>query len=52
MVATTDYTPIALAHVNLVVPKGTLHLAEEFYTDVIGFHNDPVPQLQKDVLRW
>jgi 4-hydroxyphenylpyruvate dioxygenase-like putative hemolysin len=47
-----SYTPIALQHVNLVVPRGTLHVAKEFYGEVIGFASDPVPQLQKDVLLW
>ncbi|WWD08061.1 hypothetical protein V865_006171 [Kwoniella europaea PYCC6329] len=46
------YTPILLQHVNLPVPKGTLHLAQEFYGEVIGFENDPVPQLQRDILLW
>ncbi|OCF59199.1 hypothetical protein L486_03701 [Kwoniella mangroviensis CBS 10435] len=46
------YTPILLQHVNLPVPKGTLHLAQEFYGEVIGFENDPVPQLQREILLW
>ncbi|ORY25523.1 hypothetical protein BCR39DRAFT_507024 [Naematelia encephala] len=48
----SDYSPIALQHVNFTVGKGTLHLAEEFYAEVLGFHNDPVPQSEKDILRW
>ena len=43
---------ITLQHVNLCVPEGTLHLAEEFYGGVIGFGTDPVPAAQKDFLRW
>jgi hypothetical protein len=43
---------ITLQHVNLCVPEGTLHLAEEFYGGVIGFGTDPVPAAQRDVLRW
>lgn len=47
-----DFSPILLQHVNLVVEKGTLELAEEFYGEVLGFKSDPVPQLQRDSLRW
>jgi hypothetical protein len=47
-----SYTPYAIQHINLSVPEGTLHLAEEFYGIVIGFPSDPVPQLQRDTLRW
>ena len=43
---------ISLQHVNLCVPDGTLHLAEEFYGQVLGFESDPVPQAQRDGLRW
>ncbi|WVR04291.1 hypothetical protein IAU60_001291 [Kwoniella sp. DSM 27419] len=46
------WTPTLLQHVNLVVPRDTLHLAQEFYGEVIGFENDPVPSLQKDRLLW
>ncbi|WRT65117.1 uncharacterized protein IL334_002059 [Kwoniella shivajii] len=46
------YTPVLLQHVNLPVPKGTLQLAQEFYGEVIGFENDPVPQAQKEILLW
>ncbi|KIR73519.1 hypothetical protein I310_02190 [Cryptococcus deuterogattii CA1014] len=49
---TSSYTPIAIQHVNLAIPKGTLEQAQEFYGDVIGFKNDPVPQLQRDTLLW
>lgn len=44
--------PIGLQHVNLSVPEGSLALAQEFYGDVLGLQNDPVPHLQKDVLLW
>ncbi|RSH80580.1 uncharacterized protein EHS24_009162 [Apiotrichum porosum] len=47
-----DYTPYAIQHINLSVPEGTLPAAEEFYGNVLGFYNDPVPALQRDVLRW
>lgn len=46
------FTPTALQHVNFTVPIGSLDLAREFYCDVIGFGNDPVPQRQKDSLLW
>lgn len=49
---TASYSPIAIQHVNLAIPKGTLELAQEFYGDVIGFKNDQVPQLQRDTLLW
>lgn len=51
-IMTASYTPIAIQHVNLAIPKGTLELAQEFYGDVIGFKNDQVPQLQRDTLLW
>lgn len=47
-----SYTPYAIQHINLSVPEGTLHLAEEFYGQVIGFPSDPVPSLQRNSLRW
>ena len=47
-----DYSPIALQHVNLTVPRGALPLASQFYGEVIGFASDPVPVLQRDSLLW
>jgi 4-hydroxyphenylpyruvate dioxygenase-like putative hemolysin len=47
-----SHTPITLQHVNLTVPAHTLDLAREFYGEVIGFVEDPVPQLQRDTLLW
>ncbi|KXL47050.1 hypothetical protein M433DRAFT_149312 [Acidomyces richmondensis BFW] len=41
-----------IAHVNLLVPPGTLAHAEEFYGGTLGFKSRPVPHLQKDSLRW
>ena len=41
-----------LAHVNLVVPSGTLAQANSFYGDTLGLTSSPVPQLQKDTLAW
>ena len=49
---TPSYAPIALQHINITVPKGGLDLAREFYKDVVGFGEDPVPQKQKDILLW
>jgi catechol 2,3-dioxygenase-like lactoylglutathione lyase family enzyme len=40
-----------IAHVNLIVPPGTLHLADAFYGDTLGMHRAPVPPRQKD-LAW
>ncbi|KAF5877425.1 putative glyoxalase family protein [Botrytis fragariae] len=41
-----------IAHVNLTVLPGTLHLAKKFYDEVLGFTSVPVPVLQKDHLAW
>jgi hypothetical protein len=41
-----------IAHINLIVPEGTLDLAEEFYSGILGFTRVPVPVLQKDKLAW
>lgn len=41
-----------LAHVNLVVPMGTMDSANEFYGNTLGLTARPVPQLQKDSLAW
>lgn len=43
---------VGLAHVNLIVPKGTLGLAEEFYGNTLGLTPRPVPHLQKHMLAW
>ncbi|OWZ41906.1 hypothetical protein C356_03674 [Cryptococcus neoformans c45] len=51
-IMTSSYTPIAIQHVNLAIPKGTLEQAQEFYGDVIGFKNDQVPQLQRGTILW
>ncbi|PWY91486.1 glyoxalase family protein [Aspergillus sclerotioniger CBS 115572] len=41
-----------LAHVNILVPEGTLDLAEDFYTNTLGLPSAPVPHLQKGTLMW
>jgi hypothetical protein len=41
-----------IAHVNLTVPPGTLHLAEAFYGQTLGLQRVPVPVLQMDTLAW
>ncbi|TVY81229.1 hypothetical protein LSUE1_G004544 [Lachnellula suecica] len=41
-----------IAHINLLVPQGTLDQAEEFYSGILGFTRVPVPVLQKDTLAW
>jgi hypothetical protein len=41
-----------IAHVNLLVPKGTLDLAESFYGNTLGFTRVPVPVLQRGTLAW
>ncbi|KAK4542350.1 hypothetical protein LTR36_006806 [Oleoguttula mirabilis] len=41
-----------LAHINLLVPPGTLAHAETFYGETLGLTPRPVPKMQKDSLRW
>lgn len=41
-----------LAHVNMLVPPGTLEHAETFYGKTLGLTARPVPKMQKDSLRW
>lgn len=47
------YTMISgLAHVNLLVPAGTLDKAEAFYGGTLGLTPRAVPELQKGTLAW
>ncbi|KAH8660938.1 hypothetical protein BGZ60DRAFT_414307 [Tricladium varicosporioides] len=41
-----------IAHVNLLVPPGTLDQAEAFYAGTLGMTPVAVPVLQKDTLAW
>lgn len=41
-----------LAHVNMLVPPGTLEQAEVFYGETLGLKSRAVPKMQKDSLRW
>lgn len=41
-----------IAHVNLLVPEGTLDQARAFYGKTLGFDIVPVPVLQKETLAW
>ena len=41
-----------IAHINLVVPRGTLDLAKDFYSGTLGFHIVNPPEVMKDVLAW
>lgn len=41
-----------IAHVNLTVPPGTLDQAAAFYGTTLGFHQVPVPVLQRGTLAW
>lgn len=43
---------IGIAHINLVVPAGTLAAAHAFYGDTLGLTATPVPQLQRGRLAW
>ncbi|KAL2864818.1 putative glyoxalase family protein [Aspergillus lucknowensis] len=48
----TDSMITGLAHVNLLVPEGTLDQAEAFYGGTLGLTSTPVPYLQKGTLLW
>ena len=41
-----------LAHVNLLVPPQTLHLAEQFYAGTLGLTQTTVPPSKKAILAW
>lgn len=41
-----------IAHINLTVPEGSLHLADEFYRDTLGLKKVPVPKAQQNTLAW
>jgi catechol 2,3-dioxygenase-like lactoylglutathione lyase family enzyme len=41
-----------IAHINLTVPEGSLHLADEFYRDTLGLKKVPVPRAQENSLAW
>jgi len=41
-----------IAHINLVVPEGTLPAAEAFYAGTLGLTPTPVPALQRGTLAW
>lgn len=41
-----------IAHINLLVPPGTLDDAAAFYGDTLGLHRVPVPRLQQGTLAW
>ena len=41
-----------LAHVNLLIPSGTLEQANAFYGDTLGLKARQVPELQKGSLAW
>ena len=41
-----------LAHINLLVPSGTLDLVNEFYGDTLGLTPRAVPERQKGTLAW
>jgi len=41
-----------LHHVNLIIPRGTLDEANEFYGKTLGLTPKQVPELQKGTLAW
>ncbi|KAK3069059.1 hypothetical protein LTR53_012896 [Teratosphaeriaceae sp. CCFEE 6253] len=41
-----------LAHVNMLVPAGTLELAHDFYGSTLGLKSRDVPAHQKGSLAW
>lgn len=49
---TSEELITGIAHVNLLVPSGTLDLANAFYGDTLGLRPRTVPSLQKGTLAW
>ena len=41
-----------LAHINLLVPEGSLPEANEFYVQTLGLTARPVPQAQVETTAW
>lgn len=41
-----------IAHINLLVPEGSLAHAESFYGDTLALTSAPVPHLQKGSILW
>ncbi|EYE96195.1 putative glyoxalase family protein [Aspergillus ruber CBS 135680] len=41
-----------LAHINLLVPQGTLDQAYTFYGETLGLYAAPVPERQKGTIAW
>ena len=41
-----------IAHVNILVPPGSLDKAVSFYSGTLGLSSRPVPELQKGTLAW
>jgi hypothetical protein len=41
-----------LAHINLIIPAGSLDLANEFYGKTLGLTPREVPSAQKGTLAW
>ena len=41
-----------LAHINLLVPPGTLDQAYTFYEETLGLTAAEVPPLQKGTIAW
>ncbi|WWD19472.1 hypothetical protein CI109_103932 [Kwoniella shandongensis] len=42
----------SIAHINLTVPEGSLHLADAFYRDTLGLEKTEVPKAQQGTLAW
>lgn len=41
-----------IAHVNLIVPVGSLSAAHAFYGSTLGLHSIPVPKSMEGKLAW
>lgn len=41
-----------IAHINLIIPSGTLELANDFYGGTLGLTAREVPSQQKGTLAW
>lgn len=41
-----------IAHINLTVPSGTLHLSDKFYGETLGLTSTPCPEHMRGRLSW
>jgi len=48
----SDRLITGIAHINLIVPAGTLNGAKEFYGKTLGLTIVPVPKTMEGKLAW